>query len=272
MEQKKYLVCIDSDGCAIDSMNSKHIQCFGPALVSVWHLEECQKQVLKRWNEINLFSATRGINRFKGLALMLQETKTDDLAKQIREFAEWTMHAPELSNDALQAMCTGSAAQNPVFTKALKWSLSVNTRIKALPISAPFPSVPACLEEISRFADIAVVSSANREAIMEEWRQGGLASYVCRFFFQSDGSKSQCISDMIRMGYSPDHILMVGDAPGDYAAAAENLVWFYPILAGKEDNSWKTLKDGYLRQFLHNEFQKQLQQDLVNMMKENLQT
>ena len=25
-----YLICVDSDGCAMDTMDSKHMLCFGP--------------------------------------------------------------------------------------------------------------------------------------------------------------------------------------------------------------------------------------------------
>ena len=27
-KQKEYLICVDSDGCAMDTMDSKHITCF----------------------------------------------------------------------------------------------------------------------------------------------------------------------------------------------------------------------------------------------------
>ena len=62
-----YLVCVDSDGCVMDTMNCKHFHCFGPCMVAEWGLEEWQDEILARWNVINLFSMTRGINRFKGL-------------------------------------------------------------------------------------------------------------------------------------------------------------------------------------------------------------
>ena len=39
-KRKEFLVCIDSDGCAIDSMNIKHINCFGPEMVGEWALDE----------------------------------------------------------------------------------------------------------------------------------------------------------------------------------------------------------------------------------------
>ena len=84
---KEFLICIDSDGCVMDTMNSKHIYCFGPCLLTVWDLDSCRDQVLKRWNEINLYTMTRGINRFKGLAILLSEA--DQYGKHIpgiREF------------------------------------------------------------------------------------------------------------------------------------------------------------------------------------------
>ena len=68
-----YLVCVDSDGCVMDTMNCKHFHCFGPCMVAEWGLEEWKQPILDRWNVINLFSMTRGINRFKGLAMALKE-------------------------------------------------------------------------------------------------------------------------------------------------------------------------------------------------------
>ena len=32
-KKKDYLICVDSDGCAMDTMNIKHIKCFGPCMV-----------------------------------------------------------------------------------------------------------------------------------------------------------------------------------------------------------------------------------------------
>ena len=68
-----FAVCVDSDGCAMDTMNIKHIRCFGPCMVAEWGLETWRDAILERWNVINLYSGTRGINRFKGLAMALRE-------------------------------------------------------------------------------------------------------------------------------------------------------------------------------------------------------
>lgn len=67
--QKQYLVCIDSDGCAMDTMDVKHFCCFGPCMVKEWRLEKWEKPIPDRWNKVILYTMTRGIKRFKGLAL-----------------------------------------------------------------------------------------------------------------------------------------------------------------------------------------------------------
>ena len=97
-----YLVCVDSDGCVMDTMNCKHFHCFGPCMVTEWGLEEWKDEILARWNVINLFSMTRGINRFKGLAMALKEidgkyTKITG----VDALVHWADTAPALSNDGV---------------------------------------------------------------------------------------------------------------------------------------------------------------------------
>ena len=38
-KEKDFLICIDSDGCAMDTMNSKHFNSFGPEYVKTYGLE-----------------------------------------------------------------------------------------------------------------------------------------------------------------------------------------------------------------------------------------
>ena len=56
----KKLICVDSDGCAIDSMTIKHERAFGPALVNEWQLDDIKEAVLQRWNAFNLYEITKG--------------------------------------------------------------------------------------------------------------------------------------------------------------------------------------------------------------------
>ena len=55
---------------------------------------------------------------------------------------------------------------------------------------------------------------------------------------ESFGSKAACIAAMLKFGYDPCKVLMVGDAPGDSDAAEKNGVNYYPILVNHEKESW----------------------------------
>ena len=241
-----YLVCVDSDGCAMDTMNCKHFHCFGPCLVEEWQLQPWKDAILTRWNEINLFQMTRGINRFKGLAIALKEIhETYTSIEGVDTFIQWAKTAPALSNDGVSkaaAECTDPAGKR-CFQKALSWSKAVNAGIVALPeeLKIPFQGAKEGLAAAHAFADVAVVSSANKDAVEEEWTVHGLLAHVDILLAQDCGSKAHCIREMLKFGYSPDRVLMVGDAPGDSEAADANHVFYYPILVGHEADSWMEL-------------------------------
>lgn len=84
-----------------------------------------------------------------------------------------------------------------------------------------------------------MVSSANRDAVEEEWAKFDLLTHTDIVLAQDVGSKAACIEAMLRFGYARDKVLMVGDAPGDRDAAEKNGVHFYPILVGHERESWE---------------------------------
>lgn len=234
---KPFLLCVDSDGCAMDTMNIKHFRCFGPCFADEWGLDAGRDAALKRWNEINLFSMTRGINRFLGLAHILTELFPDD--QDVAAFAQWANNSKELSERAVEV----HAAENPVFLKALSWSRAVNKAIGALSDEekAAFGGVRDVLQEAHKSFDIAVVSSANYAAVEEEWSRCGLLAHVDVLTTQQDGSKSHCIAELLKKGYAPQSAVMCGDAPGDEKAANENGVLFYPILVRSEEASWEAL-------------------------------
>lgn len=252
---KAWLVCVDSDGCAMDTMDIKHFRCFGPCMVEEWNLQKWEKTILERWNEINLYSMTRGVNRFKGLAMALTEIdRTYCPIEGVEELAQWVQSAPELSNRAVEQ--AAATAKGPCLAKALAWSQKVNAAIDALPESEkkPFPGAAEGLEAAHAVADVAVVSSANREAVEEEWARCGLLDKVDVVCCQDTGSKADCIAALLGKGYAPDHVVMVGDAPGDKSAAEKNGVWFYPILVRHEAESWRELASEGLERFRQDDF------------------
>lgn len=270
-KKKDYLICVDSDGCAMDTMDIKHIRCFGPCMVEEWGLSEWKSAILDRWNEINLYTMTRGINRYKGLAMALQEI--DEAYTKIEGLyilTDWVENSAELSNPALERAIRKN--DNVALKKALSWSRKVNQCINALPFDEkkPFEGVSEGLAYAHQYADVAVVSSANRQAVEEEWELYGLLDYVDIILAQDTGSKAYCIQKLLKKGYDKTHVLMIGDAPGDYEAAKKNDVFYYPILVRHEKESWIEFKDTAVAKLLEGSYGGSYQEEKVQAFTDNL--
>ena len=159
-----------------------------------------------------------------------------------------------------------------IFGKALSWSLAVNEAITKLSddLKKPFEGAPEGVRAAHEVADVAIVSSANQEAVREEWNKFGLMDSVDICLTQNEGSKAFCIGEMIKLGYEPKKVLMVGDAPGDRAAAATNGVLYYPILVRKEAQSWERFVQEALPKFMDGTYEGDYQQERIREFGENL--
>lgn len=268
---KDYLICIDSDGCAMDTMDIKHKRCFGPCLIQEWNLQEHEKALLNRWDEINLYSSTRGINRFLGLEKLLREVHTHGIEIDgLDNLTRWVHSTKELSHQSLNEEIARSGTQ--IFRKALHWSETVNEQINQLSIKEKkaFPYVAEAVKMAHQKADVAIVSAANLQAVYEEWETQGLLSDVDVLLSQSAGTKQFCIEKLVEKGYEKSCVLMVGDAPGDLKAATENGIMYYPILVTKEKKSWEEFVTVGLDRFINHTFHGEYQQEVIQRFNKNL--
>lgn len=99
---KHYLIGIDSDGTAFDSMTIKHRDAFIPALLEIWGLQEHARKIYEIWEFINLYSATRGVNRFLGMKLFLQRLEKDGISVPDYSSIDGFLNAGKPSNASLQ--------------------------------------------------------------------------------------------------------------------------------------------------------------------------
>ena len=258
-----YLVCVDSEGSVMDTMNRKHYHCYGPCMVRRWDLEPWRIEVLERWNEVNLYQLTRGINQYQALAIVL--TEVNGRYKKIpgvKELRSWVENTQTLSDEALKQTIAAypQGDGKTCLQNALAWSEEAKANIALIPaeLMHPFPGASACLRTMGEFADVVVVSGANRDTVLDEWKRHQLISCADLILTQENGTKTACIRRLMEMGYNRECVLMVGDAPGDCDAAEENGVGFFPILVEREQDSWEQLqfvglhmlKNGRLEEYL----------------------
>lgn len=259
-KEQDYLICIDSDGTIMDTMTSKHVNSFGPKFIEVFNINEHKEEILNHWLDVNLYKKTRGINRFEGLEEILSFSKTLNYDfPGFEEFSKWVKETKSLSNASLQEEID-KHKDNYCLNKAMEWSLRVNESIASLPPSVAFLGVKEILNYLDEYTDLVGVSSANRTAVTEEWTRLDLIKYFKFLGCQDSGTKAKIIKDALNNGYNKDKVLMIGDALGDYNAAKENGVKFFPITPKKEVESWEKLKNEGFNKFLNNEFDDKYQQ------------
>lgn len=268
-KKRDYLICVDSDGTVIDAMGAKHNHCHGPALIEIWDLQKYAHEVQELWNVINLYSSTRGVNRFIALIIFLEKAQGKYLNVQdLKALKKWVLKN-NLSNDSLVEELKANC--DPLLKKALDWSNNLNERILILKNEdkPTYEGARAFFEHIKDKADLALISSSNMSALVEEWSGHDLIEYLDVLTSQEVGTKGDCILELIKKGYDPKKILMVGDANPDLNAAKENGTYFYPILTKNELKSWNQLRTVYFDKFLNDDYA-QYQNMIIEEFENNL--
>ncbi len=103
-----FLIGIDSDGCVFDTMEVKHKECFAPNVVKYFGLAGVSKFAREACDFVNLYSKSRGINRFPALIEELDWTaaRPEVLARGVKiEIAasvrKWVATEPKPGNPSV---------------------------------------------------------------------------------------------------------------------------------------------------------------------------
>lgn len=243
---------VDSDGCAIDTMTYKHELFMAPLAAKKFKVQkEDKEKFIENWSNINLYSKARGVNRFDGLVLTLKSIDYDVM--NVDNLYRWVEESDTLSPDTLELEIEKHGTDD--LTAALEWTVAVNEGVaNGKEYDDVFDGALEGLKKISELGKIYVVSTANREAITNEWTRYDLIEYVDGIYGQDSGKKEDTIASFIADGTDPHQIIMIGDSPGDLVAAENNGAWFYPILVGSEKESWNELIENVADRFATGEF------------------
>ncbi|MBX2976861.1 MAG: HAD family hydrolase [Ignavibacteriaceae bacterium] len=267
--EKDFFIGIDSDGCVFDTMEIKQKECFCPQFIKHYGLQRVSKYARETWEFVNLYSKTRGVNRFKALIRameLLAERKEVKLRNaniiDLSSVIKWTKKESKLGNPALEKYA--AETNDPIINLTLKWSKEVNVEIEKLVFDIPpFPFVKESLAKIFDKADLLVVSQTPVEALTREWEEHNIQNYVKLIAGQEYGTKAEHLKYAAKGKYDDDKILMIGDAPGDLSAAKANGVLFYPINPGHEDESWERFYTQAVDKFFNGSFAGEYEDNLI---------
>ena len=267
--KKEFFIGIDSDGCVFDSMEVKQKEFFIPNALKYFNLFPVSKVLRETWEFVNLYSIHRGGNRFTSLIKVFELLSE---RKEIREngyilpdlssLKNWVKIETKLSNKNLHKYFESN--YNPNLEKVVRWTEAVNKDItdwfRNIP---PFSYARASLEKISSIADVVIVSQTPLEALAREWMEHDLKKYVRDIAGQEHGTKTEHIELSAKGKYADSKILMIGDAKGDLDAAKNNGILFFPIIPGKEDQSWERFLNEGFEKLIKSEFEADYEEELL---------
>ena len=263
-----FFVGIDSDGCVFDSMELKHKECFIPNIINYYELQAISKYAREAAEFVNLYSKSRGINRFPALIETLEwlqrrpEVKARGVEISIpKALVDWVKNETKLGNPALEKAIAETS--DPDLKKALEWSIAVNDTVAGMVRGVPpFPMVRESLAKLQKQADMVVCSATPNKALNDEWEEHNIRQFVVEICGQEAGNKKETLANAAK--YDENKSLMIGDAPGDYKAAAANNTLFYPINPGNEEASWQRFHDEAIDRFFAGTFAGEYQKMLLD--------
>jgi len=264
-----FFVGIDSDGCVFDTMEIKQKECFIPNIIKHWRLQAISKYAGTAAEFVNLYSKWRGVNRFPALTKTIEllrdwpeAMRREAAIPDLTSLQAWIDSGAALSNPALEAEVAKTG--DPVLKQALEWSKTVNRSIADRVVGVPpFPSFRACLEKLAPKADIMCISVASGKALEREWQEHDIAKYASVLAGQEMGSKKEHLKIASGGKYAKDCVLMIGDAPGDLAAARANGVLFFPINPGHEERSWERFYREGIERFFNQTYKGSYEASLI---------
>ncbi len=267
--EKEFFIGIDSDGCVFDTMEIKQKECFCPNFIKFFEMQTVSKYARETWEFVNLYSKTRGVNRFLALletVKLLGERKEvyarNAKMPDLSPIKEWTEKETKLGNPALEKYA--AQINDRMIDLTLAWSKKVNADIAELVFGIPpFPFFGESLGKLSKKADSIVVSQTPVEALTREWEENNIDGFVRAIAGQEFGTKTEHIALAAKGKYPDNKILMVGDAPGDYKAGKKNGVLFFPVNPGHEEESWERFFKEALDRFFNGTYEGDYEQVLI---------
>jgi phosphoglycolate phosphatase-like HAD superfamily hydrolase len=258
---REFLIGIDSDGCVFDSMEVKQKEFFIPNALKYFDLFEISKILQETWEFVNLYSIYRGGNRFtsiiKVFELLNERKEIRDKGFKLADLSslkEWVRTETKLSNANLRKYFESNYDSD--LERVVSWTEAVNKDIsEKLRNIPPFPHAIQAIKKMSVFADLIIVSQTPLEALEREWEEHDMKKYVKVIAGQEHGTKTEHLALAGKGKYPDNKIIMIGDAKGDLDAARKNGILFYPIIQGKEDESWERFINEGLGKFSRGEYE-----------------
>ena len=223
-------------------MELKHKECFIPNMINYWDLQGVSKYAREAAEFVNLYSKSRGINRFPALVETLEWTATRGRRSRPgacrstsrQSLLDWIAAGDEAGQSGAWKRPwqrdgrPGPEAYAGMVEGGEPRDRGDGPRRAAVPLRPRVPGEarrarPTCWSSPPRRTRPCSGNGTSTTWPSTSWPSAAR---------KSARRRNACEP---RQKYPPGHTLMIGDAPGDHKAAAANHALFFPINPGAEE-------------------------------------
>jgi hypothetical protein len=238
--QSGFAVLIASEGVLFDPEPAEMSR-FLPAFAASFGGSIDGEVLAEVWRFVRLTSRSRGRDRYRCLdeALRLLERRAESAPQRGRlsstayALEAWLACELEPSPQSLAAATKGG--RRPVLARVLSWSEAVDAALLEAPAATAYASACAALPLFAQSAELRLVPAP---------------SPASRAPLRRLGVRFSCHGYPVREG---PRVLVVGDTMAALEAARRSRLSFFPIVPGREEESWARLAETGFPRFLRGE-------------------
>ena len=231
------------------------------------------------WDFVNLYSTTRGTNRFKAILLVCDFLREMPLVQnmgvavpELSYLREWSETETKLGNPALQtAIDNATGARLEELNQVMAWSLGVNESVAEIVYNLPpFPGVRETLQRLQAKRMSSLFPLRRTKHSNANGMNTKLMPMSPLIAGQEMGTKTEHLTITTKDRYPENHVLMLGDSPGDLKAARDVEALFFPVNPGSEDASWQLFLDEAMDKFFNGQYAGAYEDALIDKFQELL--
>ncbi|MFZ2635980.1 MAG: hypothetical protein WAZ99_06380 [Rectinemataceae bacterium] len=240
----KKLIVVESEGAVFDGLRHRHEQGYLPAFIGRFAWGADPSLCARIWRSVALESRFRGEAPQVCLAaaLRLLNTRYPSVRRvAVAKALETHLAARAPGTPGLDRAVSGAAAD-----LVADWQSMAEGLLRE---AGP----PPVFEEASRFlartaaecpdTDVLVLSRYPEATALNLWEMAGLGDRFLRIAGCERGDMAEYLRSALEAGYDTVPLLVIGSCRSTWIASQSASARFYPIVPGKEAESWLRLSE-----------------------------
>lgn len=238
------LVLVESEGAVFDSLAFRHEHGYLPAFIGRFAWGADPSLCARIWRKVALHSRLRGEDPevLLPVALRLLNSKVPSVRR-----------AAVARSLEVRASASGAAGdmwvegEDPAWRLARDWLAMAEGLLRDAGQAAAFG---AAREFLSRLAsesprsDVLVYSRLPEALALHRWEMAGMGRCFGRIAGRERGDMTEYLRSALDSGYDVRPMLVIGSCRASWLAAQASGARFYPIIPGREEESWNALSEG----------------------------